>query len=80
MLEELTAGEYDGWVAWMRKFQPFPNRDDIHWGLLISTVTNQWASAEHRVTPYEVMPYFDQFEEELTLDDLLRRIGIVDRS
>lgn len=57
----------------MRKYYPFPNRDDIQWGLLTASVINQWSEDKVRVT--EVMPYNDPFED-ITLDELKLRIGL----
>ena len=74
MLDDLTAGEFEGWLRWMRKMQPYPNRDDIHWGMLISTIHNQWS--KNPVRPYEVMPYYDPLEEDIDAAELARRIGL----
>ena len=76
MLDDLTAEQYSGWLLWLRKYHPTPDRDDVHWGLLISAVMNQWADEGSRVRPHEVMPYYDRFEEELTLEELLLRCDI----
>ncbi len=77
MLEEMTAEQYSDWLAYMRKYHPTTDRDDVHWGLLIAAVENQWAGEGERVRPIDRMPYHDRFEEELTREELLLRIGII---
>lgn len=71
MLDELTAEQYEGWIAWMRRMQPFPNRDDVHWGMLIASIHNQWAETPKR--PVDFMPYHDEyeFEAEVTAEDIV---------
>ena len=74
MLEDLTLPQYDGWVAYLRRYNLFPDRNDLLWGLLTATVANQWSSGGSRVRPEDVMPYYDQFAEEITADELAVRV------
>lgn len=74
MLEDLTVEQYDGWLAWLKKYQVYPNREDIHWGRLISIVYNQWA--QDPIDIYDATPYLDRFEEDLTAEELARRLGL----
>ncbi len=74
MLTDLSAGQYEGWVAWMRKYQPYPNREDVHWAKLIALTHNQWA--EHPMQAWDASPYIDQFDEDITVEELVRRVGI----
>lgn len=72
MHAELTSEEYNGWVKWLAYFHAFPNRNDILFGLLTSTVANQYSESTVRIT--DCMPYHDPYAEELTAEELAARI------
>lgn len=56
----------------MRKFRVVgPHRADIQWGLLTAHVANQWGG---KVRVAEVMPYHDPLEEDITADELARKL------
>ncbi len=56
MLEELTASQLEGWLAWMRHYQPFPNRHDPFFAMLISS----WSQDSR---PQDFLIYDDPFPE-----------------
>lgn len=74
MFEELTLPQYADWVAYLRRYNLFPDRADVQWGLLTAAVMNQWAARGESVRPCDVMPYHDPLEQEITADELARRV------
>lgn len=52
---ELDTGQL---LDWQRYIEQHGCHDDIHWGLLISTICNQWRdNSSMPVRPSDVMPY-----------------------
>lgn len=81
MLDHLTAGQWADWEQFHQQFHLAFDRDDLLWGVARADFQNaNKGENEQAVHPYEVMPYYDQFAEEITAEELLQRIGIRPRN
>lgn len=77
MLNDLTARELLDWQRWYAKVNPSVTRDDGYWGMLLSMFFNAHRGEnESTLSPADFMPYYDKFEEELPLEQLLENLGL----
>ena len=75
MLAALTIDEYEDWVQFSQLHNIAFNRDDLHWGISIADFRNANRDPSDPTTrPADCMPYFDQFSEELTAEELFARM------
>lgn len=67
----LSARQLAGWSDYAKTVGTIGlARDDIHWGMLGSTIASVNGN---QAQPQDFMPYFDPWEEDITLEQLLSR-------
>ena len=76
LLPYLTARQLDDWLLWMRKYYPFPDRDDPLWGMSMAIAHNAWCDPCDAKRPTDFMPYADPYEHELTAEELRAKLGL----
>lgn len=77
LLPFLSARQLTDWERYAATVGIGPERDDIHWGLLTSTLVNvNRAANSSPAQPKDFMPYFDPLAEDITADDLAARLGL----
>lgn len=64
------------WERWYRKYVPSPARFDQLWALHLCMYHNAHVGKADHLQVKDFMPYYDPMEEDITLDDLLGKIGV----
>ncbi len=76
LLPYLSAKQLDDQLLWMKKYHPFPDRDDIMWGTLLSMFHNVHCEKADALSPADFIPYADKYEHELTAAELRAKLHL----
>ena len=77
MLPYLSSSQLLDWQRYAAQFGLGINRDDIHWGLLLSLLFNvHKQEGEPAAPPSQFMPYYDPYADDLSIEEMRARIGV----